>query len=115
MAILSNKYNGTTVTHDTANATYVVVGNNSVSNIASGAEIVDSAAIRRVVWGTDTGQWTVKRGSNTVLVLSGTNELLLNGMSLGKDSTANVVITLSGGTGFIMVELAKKGSNPTVY
>lgn len=117
MSILSNKYNGTVITHDTANSTYVVVGNNSVSNIAStNTEVVDSATIRRVVWGTDgTGYWTVKRGANTILVLNGTNELLLNGMSINKDKSANVVVSLSGGTGFIMLELAKQGSNPTQY
>lgn len=116
MSIISNKYNGTVITHDTANATYVVVGNNTVSNLTySNTEIINSGTIRRVVWGTSTGYWTVKRGANTVLVLSGSNEMLLNGMSITKDKTANVVVELSGGTGFIMLEIAKQGNNPTQY
>lgn len=112
MSIISNGINGKTILHYVANATVVVAGNNSVSNVATSTEVITGATIRQVLWGTDTGAWTVKRGANTVLVLSGTNQLPFSAFNcpVNVDKAANVVITLSSGTGFIILELQKEGT-----
>lgn len=111
MAIITNGKGGKTITHNVANATYVVVGNNSVSNIATPDEQVNGCTIRNVIWGCSSGSWAVKRGANTVMVLnnSGNMPFYQFGCPVNLDRTANVVIELSGGgTGFIMLELQKE-------
>ena len=102
---------GTAVIHLTANATIVVAGNNSVSNVAVGSEVVTGANVRKVWWGLADAYtyWTVKRGANTVLVLNNTNYLdFTTGAVIGIDSTANLVFEKTGtGTGFIALEIKK--------
>ena len=113
MSILINKLNFGVVTHDVANATYTIAGNNSVSNVATGTEIISGVTIKRITWGSDTGSWTVKRGSNTILVLSGTNEFnFSDGMSpINLYPAASLVFTLNGSAnGFIMAYLQKRGT-----
>ena len=112
MTILTNKLNGSIVIHVVANTTLTIAGNNSVSNVATGSEVLTGATIRRVKFGSDVGRWTVKRGSNTVLVLSGTNQLdfYKDGFSINIDPTATLVLELSGtANGFITIELSKQG------
>lgn len=113
MPIVYAKPGGKTLIRLTANATLVVVGNNSVSNVAaSNSEIVESATITKVFW-SGNGQYTVARGANTILTLHGNGwwDLYQHGIALTEDSTANVVITnSSGSTGTIMLELSKKSN-----
>lgn len=112
MTVISNSKNKT-VLHFTSTTTTIVAGNNTVSNIASNSSAtVISAAIRKIVHGAQGGYWTLARGANTVAVLTdtGTIDLSAMGLSLPMDSTANVVATLSGGTGFITIELSKDES-----
>jgi hypothetical protein len=119
MAVIQNKALGPSSSagfalHITANDTIVVAGNSSVSNIALTNEIIAAAHISQIWWGSsNSSYWTVKRGSNTVTVLSETGYLDFagNGVGLQIDQTANLVITLTGsGVGFLALEGQKKAS-----
>lgn len=83
---------------------------------ANGAgEVVASMTISKIVWGsTSTNSWTVKRGGNTVAVLTGSGSVdyqeLGIGLEAGGDNQANVVFTLSGGTGAIAVKVHKSSN-----
>lgn len=116
MAIIKNTLT-TTVLHFIANATTVVVGNNSVSNIAyvntSGAiQDVASASIRKILCSSNSasGTWTVKRGANVVWIASGNflYDFQAHGGNIDIDKTANVVVELTGGSGSILIELSKE-------
>lgn len=116
MSITSNQLNGKTWVHLAANATLTIAGNNSVSNVATGAEILKGATIRQVIWGCGGGYWTVKRGANTALVLSqsGSVNFSEKGTLLNLDPTATLVFELTTGPGFIMVELQKQPNSVAV-
>ena len=119
MATIINRSGLSAVVHITANATVVIAGNSSVSNIASGTgpsneEILTGGYVTQVWWGAPGGYWTVKRGSNTVLVLSETGYLDFAGCgtSLTVDAAANLVANLTtSSTGFLMVEVQKTPTN----
>lgn len=116
----STSYNsGSIVVHNAANQTYVVVGNSTVSNIATGSEVVVSASIAQAWWGVANGGYiTVARGSNTVAVYteSGYTDYAGAGASLGLDGAANVVITITGApSGYVMLELQKLTSQQGNY
>ena len=123
MGIVQNKQARSTTTgyvviHGVANATYIVVGNNSVSNVATGDEVVTSASIAQVWWGVSNGGYcTVSRGANTVLVLteSGSMNFVDDHIPFGIDSTANVGFTINGGVGFVMVEMQKQSNTASTY
>jgi len=119
MAIIQNKALGPSSSagfalHIVANDTIVVVGNSSVSNIALTNETIAAAHISQVWWGSSNASyWTVKRGSNTILVLpdSGYLDFAGNGLGLQIDQTANLVFTLTGsGVGHLALEGQKKAS-----
>ncbi len=118
MAIISNKLNSSVVVHTTANLTLTIAGNNSVSNIATGTEILTGASIKKLIYGSDAGHWSVKRGANVVAILTGTGELNFSslGTSINLDRTGTVVLTLNGSAnGFCMVELSKEGTFTSTY
>lgn len=101
----------------TANATVVIAGNNTVSNVTSNSsQIVASGTIRQIFHGassnsTSDGYWVVKRGSNTVAVLTETGHQNYAGMglALSQDKAANVVCELVGTTnGYIIIEVSKE-------
>lgn len=120
MAVVINRLNGGVTIHEVANATYTVAGNNSVSNLATNAEILSGASINKIWWGATAplgvpGYWEIKRGSNTVV--SGLTHAGYMDFSAGnpikKDSAGTLVITLNGTTaGFIQIELKKEGTLP---
>jgi hypothetical protein len=101
-----------TVIREAANATYVVVGNNTVSNVGATGQNVVSAAITRIYWSTpDT--ITISRGANAVLCLRGTDhwDLKEAGISLTQDSLANVVInfgTTVASNVSLIIEISKQ-------
>lgn len=121
MAVVLNRKNLSVTVHNVANATYIVAGNSSVSNIATSDEVLTGAHIKQVWYGSpsgSTGYWMVKRGSNTVLVLEGTGYLDFagNGSMLKLDPAANLVFELVGSAnGFIMVDLQKEGQFVSTY
>lgn len=123
MGIVTNKQarsttSGYVVIHGTANASYIVVGNSSVSNIASGQEIVTGASIAQVWWGVSNGGYcTVSRGANTILVLteSGSMNFVDDHIPISIDTTANVSFAINGGVGFVMVEMQKQSNTASTY
>jgi len=97
----------------TSNATYVVAGNTSTSNVAMAGETIAGATISQIFWGlanTTTGYWTVRRGANTILILNGTGYLDFagNGLAAIEDAGANVSFSITdNAVGTIRVELQK--------
>lgn len=117
MAIVSNKKNGTVVLHFAANATLTIAGNSTVSNVATGNEILTGANIKQVWFGSP-GHWVVKRGANVVGVYnnSGHVNYAAYATSLNVDNTGTLVLELNGSAnGYIMVELQKLGTLPSNY
>jgi len=113
VTILSNKANTSTIIHVTAaNASFVIAGNSTVSNIATSSEVLTGGTIRKAVWGIDTGSIQIVRGSNAVATYTGAYALDYAGMgmSLTKDSAATLVVNFVGSSnGYIMLEVAKQG------
>jgi hypothetical protein len=93
-------------------ATVVVAGGTGVSNLISNStEVVVSGSINKIVYGTDNVSfWTVKRDANVVGFYCGTGAIDYSalGVPLVQDATANIVTTLTGSNGFIVVEVHKK-------
>jgi hypothetical protein len=110
--IVSNKLNGKVTIHVVGanSGDIIVAGNNSVSNIATGAEILNGAYIRKLYWNTDS-PWVIKRGANTVLVLgAGAGpELDLSALPMSLDYAANVSCNTVAATAnaFLILELSK--------
>ena len=71
------------------------------------SENVVSASIRRV-WFSSNGNWSIARGSNTVLQLFNTDHWNFadHGLAIGEFSNATVGYTLSG-NGSLVLELQK--------
>lgn len=113
MRIVSNKLGGRVVLHFTANGSAVIVGNSSVSNVASPGEDVVGATISQVWYGAGAdASWTISRGANTVGAYFGSDHVQYasHGVALTLDSTANLAVSLSGGVGYVMVELTKQSN-----
>lgn len=114
MGININQKNKRVVLHFTATGSVNVAGNSTSSDIATGDEVLTGAYIRRIWWGCNAAAatWTVQRGSNTVVVLNGSGSMDFSeaGSPIIGSSTSNVVATLAGGAGFIMIDLAKIGT-----
>lgn len=112
-SLISNKKNlAVTVHASAANATLVIAGNNSVSNVATGDEVLTGATITQVFWGTDSGSVQILRGANLVITCTQTGHLDFagSGMALTSDQAANLVINFESANGFAMVELQKVGN-----
>jgi len=77
---------------------------------ATAGETVNSMSISQIVWAVDgTNRWTVTRGSDTVAILTGSGGQDYQGIRLETDAqlTANCNVALSGGNGYIIVQLHK--------
>lgn len=96
----------------TANETFVVVGNNASSNVASNNanETVVGASITQLHYSTQ-NNITIARGANTILVLTGSESFNYetNGLSLNEYPAANIVVTLNG-LGSIVMEIHKNST-----
>lgn len=123
MAILQNKYQTSVVVHATANASWVITGNNSVSNVAVQDEVLTGASIKQVWCGSASGNgmyWTVTAGNSTVNSIVGVYDSTAwidyagTGVLNSAGSTGdNIYVTLNnpaGGDGYIMMELRKHGT-----
>jgi hypothetical protein len=113
MRLVTNKTGGEVVLHFTSTETVTVAGNNSVSNVATSTETVNSATITQLFWGTDDvagAHWQISRGANVVAILSqsGSKDFAGTGMSLRLDPTADLSATLVGSAnGYVMIEMQK--------
>lgn len=114
--IVFNQPFGRTLIWANSNTTIVVAGNSTVSNIATTNEVVESADIMRVWWGSSASNtWTVSRGANVVLYLNPTSDVHADfqekGCGFALDNTANVVCNVSDASAFILIELGKQSAN----
>lgn len=115
--IVSNKLNSVVVIHLVANDEFVVAGNNSISNLAVGEEILTHVSVNKVLWGTDgeaNSYWEISKEGNTFLVLTKAGELNLSGHGMAlpvvtANGDANLEFNYNGGAGFILIELRKHG------
>ena len=116
-SIISNKKNLSTVLHFNSNATLVIAGNNSVSNVAIGTEVLSGASITQIAWGCDgNGHIQVFRGANLQLVVDSTSyiDFAGNGMDLELWPTANLTVNFVGSAnGYCVIELQKNVANTT--
>ena len=81
----------------TSNTTIVIAGNNSVSNVALGDQIVTGASIKQLVATSPSGNaayWEISRGSNVVITPDSSSYLDLRGFPLSIDKSANLVCEL---------------------
>ena len=121
---VTSKKNKSAIIHITnANASLVVAGNTSQSNIATADEQIANAVIKQVWWGVDAGSVQVARGgagaANNVLVLSQTGHMnfAADGTVVNAGNTAaNISVNFSGtSNGFIMIEVSKGGTFVSEY
>jgi hypothetical protein len=116
-SFLWNKFNGKCAIHlaPAGNCDIVVVGNNSVSNLTSNgtsSEVISGAMIRRVIWSTDTSI-LVKRGANTVIVLTQTGDIRFDGLSVDLFPDAGINVGTISANSFLIIEVDKKFSSVT--
>jgi len=85
----------------------------AANKVATTDETVQSYTVVGATWSVSgTNTWTIARGANTIAILagSGSHDYQSSGMKL-EDSTAmvtsNTVITLSGGTGTLLLKAHK--------
>ena len=104
------------ITRDTANTTYVVAGNSTVSNIVgANGEIVSNANISKVWFSQPaSGVCTISRGANVVLVLNGTNyfNFTEGGVTIPDYGAANVTVQFSSANSVLVMELVKSSTVP---
>jgi hypothetical protein len=116
ITVISNKPRVSAVLHiSAANASIVVAGNNSVSNLAvDSTEVLTGAYINQAVWGCDgTGYIVLKRGSTVVGVYDSTGQHDYSGcgMPLNVGSTQNISVEFVGSANsFIVIDLQKVGN-----
>jgi hypothetical protein len=105
-----NNRRDSVILHAVANGTFIVAGNSTVSNVATGTQVLTGGTITRVWYG-GSGHWNIKRGANLVFTGSGSGYQYFDGAALTVDKAANVVVELVGtSNGHLMVELRKEGS-----
>lgn len=111
--LLSNKKYRSATFWANSNTTITIAGNNSVSNVAIGDEVLTGASIKQAFFGSQNGgYWVVKRGSNTVLVFESASwqDFSGNGTMMTKDNAASLTVELVGtANGHIILELQKHG------
>lgn len=113
LRIVSNKKNQSAVLHFTTNTTVTVAGNSSVSDLATGDEILTGVSIVQAYWGTDgSGHMHIKRGSNTVASFDSTGykDYAGCGMALTLDAAANIEVVVAGSNNYLMIEVQKAGN-----
>lgn len=118
VTVISNKSRTSAVFHVTAaNATIIVVGNNTVSNVASPGETLSGAYITQAVWGCDpNGYIIIKRGTIPVAFYdsTGQHEYAGCGMPINVGLAANINVEFIGSANsFVMFEVQKVGPNLT--
>lgn len=101
-------------TANSTNSANCMVVFDPVSNTS--AETINSVNIVNLAWTVPAAQtWTITRGANTIIVLGGNGQLDLqtDGLiidSVGDEPQANIVCTLSGGTGTLIVKAHKRST-----
>lgn len=115
VTVLSNRKNTSVVLHLNTGATIKVAGAVGVSDLAKDDEVITGVSIVQAICGSASGDgayWKITRGGNVVAILDSTAQIDFagTGMALTQDPTADIVVTLEGGTdGFLVLELQKLG------
>lgn len=118
LTVISNKYKLSTLIHVNANATFVVAGNSTVSNLAMSDEVLIGCKIDKVIYGAaPSAYWVVERANSTVntavLTLTETGVIEFDGLgaSIGKLlDDQNIQLKLVGSAnGYLMIEMKKLG------
>jgi hypothetical protein len=108
-----NKNGGYVVLRATATDSIKLNTANGKQGANAAGELVRSMSVADIKWSLDSNNtWTIARGSNTIAILHGQGDVSFqeDGMRLELDTaqlTSNVVATLSGGTGFVVIKLHK--------
>jgi hypothetical protein len=116
VTVISNKPRTSAVLHVTApTANVVIVGNSTVSAIASNNEVISGAFITQAAWGMQAGGTIlIKRGANTVAVYDSTGQHEYAGCGMPiktHELAANLTVEFTGtSNGFIIFELQKLGT-----
>ena len=105
--IMANRKNSSVTLHAVSNVSITIAGNNSVSNVATGDEVLTGANVRRIWWSTD-GLITIKRGSNVVgqYTQSGYHDYSGHQGAINLDPGATFVANMAANS-FLVVELGK--------
>jgi hypothetical protein len=113
-AVVNSTVTDVRVINQVVNATFINVTSNwtaaNSSTTYGKSETVERVNINGVKF-TSNGSWTVARGSNTVMVLHGTDNFDFSGneQSLSTDSSGTIVVTHTVlATGTLVLELSKK-------
>lgn len=113
ITVNQTKNGGYTVLRATASDSLKLNTANGKQGANAVGETVVSMSVAEIKWSVDSSNsWTVARGSNTIAILQGQGDMSFqeDGMRLEADTaqlTSNVAVTLSGGTGFIVLKLHK--------
>lgn len=106
ITVKQSKNGGYAVVRATGTETVVL------ADVAGAGETVQSMAISEIIWSVDSSNsWTVNRGATIVAKLSGSGHHDYQASSMrieaAAELTANCVVTLSGGNGYVVVKLHK--------
>lgn len=117
---ISNRKNTSAVIHfASSNASLVIAGNSSVSNVAISDEELTGAYITQAVWGCDgTGHIQVYRGASLVAVFdsTGQQEYAGTGMPITIGQTANLDVKFVGSANStLLLEIQKVGNFESEY
>lgn len=120
VTVISNKLNTSAVFHvASSNATLIVAGNNTTSNVAISNEVLTGAYITQIAWGCDgNGHIQILRGSNLVSVYdsSGYVDYAGNGLALTTSQNANLTINFVGSSNsYCIFEVQKVGNFTSAY
>lgn len=114
VTITSNRKNTSATIHFNASNNLIIVGNNSVSNVATSDEVLTGAYITQAYWGCDgNGHIQVLRGANLVAVYDSTGykDYAGCGMPLSAFPTANLTVNFVGSANaYLLVEVQKMGN-----
>lgn len=119
VTVVSNKPKTSAVFHVAgANATLVITGNSSVSNVASSGETLTGAYITQAVWGCDpNGYIVIKRDASIAAVYDSTGQHEYAGCGMpitAGQVAANLSVEFVGSSNcFITFELQKVGPDLT--
>lgn len=115
-AVVNSTYGEARPINQVVNSTFMNVTTNwtaaNATTVVYKSETVSGLEITSVTFSSN-GNWTVARGSNTLMTLHGTDnfDLYQKGQSLREYSDANITLTLSASaSGTMLVEVSKRVS-----
>lgn len=115
--VFSHQQSGRALLRFNANATINVAANSTVNSdcAPTSNEAVTGATITKLYWSLPSGNVTISRGSNAILVLNGSDhwDLKADGCPLTEFPTATIVVAFSAAGGTLLMEVAKQYAGGT--